>query len=94
MIEYLIPPKNNATTQGEHVLFDIDVKGGEKNLGAFCCHQCQRGRLLEMFNRLSLMSSTIMNTVIDGHQKHFGKKLQRNLDKIRRDSVEDVWYVL
>ena len=26
----LIPPKSNATTQGEHVFFDIDVKGGEK----------------------------------------------------------------
>jgi hypothetical protein len=30
LIEYLIPPKNTATTQGEHVFFDIDVKGGEK----------------------------------------------------------------
>jgi hypothetical protein len=30
LVEYLIPPKNNATTQGKHVLFDIDVKGGEK----------------------------------------------------------------
>jgi hypothetical protein len=30
LIEYLIPPKNTATAQGEHVFFDIDVKGGEK----------------------------------------------------------------
>jgi hypothetical protein len=30
LIEYLIPPKNTATTQGEHVFFDIDVKGVEK----------------------------------------------------------------
>jgi hypothetical protein len=30
LVEYLIPPKNTATTQGEHVFFDIDVKGGEK----------------------------------------------------------------
>jgi hypothetical protein len=30
LIEYLIPPKNIATAQGEHVFFDIDVKGGEK----------------------------------------------------------------
>ena len=29
-IEYLIPPKNTATAQGEHVFFGIDVKGGEK----------------------------------------------------------------
>jgi hypothetical protein len=29
-MEYLIPPKNISTTQGEHVFFDIDVKGGEK----------------------------------------------------------------
>jgi hypothetical protein len=50
LIEYLIPPKNIATAQGEHVLFNIDVKGGEKNLGAFvaitakggdCCHVLQ-----------------------------------------------------
>ena len=32
--------------------------------------------------------------VIDEHHKYFGKKMQRNLDKIRRDSAEDVWYVL
>jgi hypothetical protein len=50
--------------------------------------------MLEMFNRLSLMASTTMKNVIDGHQKYFGKKLQSNLDKIRRDSAEDVWYVL
>ena len=30
MVSYLIPPKINATAQGEHVFFDIDVKGGEK----------------------------------------------------------------
>ena len=30
MVAYLIPPKINATTQGEHVFFDIDFKGGEK----------------------------------------------------------------
>jgi hypothetical protein len=32
LIEYLIPPKFTATTQGEHVFFDIDVKGGEKGV--------------------------------------------------------------
>jgi hypothetical protein len=30
LIEYMIPPKNTATTQEEKVFFDIDVKGGEK----------------------------------------------------------------
>jgi hypothetical protein len=30
LVEDLIPPKHTATTQGEHVFFDIDVKGGEK----------------------------------------------------------------
>jgi hypothetical protein len=30
LIEYLILPKNIAIAQGEHVFFDIDVKGGEK----------------------------------------------------------------
>jgi hypothetical protein len=32
LVAYLIPLKINATTQGEHVFFDIDVKGGEKEL--------------------------------------------------------------
>jgi hypothetical protein len=30
LFEYLIPPTSSATAQGEHVFFDIDVKGGEK----------------------------------------------------------------
>ena len=30
MVEYLIPLKSTATAQGEHVFFEIDVKGGEK----------------------------------------------------------------
>jgi hypothetical protein len=30
LVEYLIPPKNDATSQGEDVFIDIDVKGGEK----------------------------------------------------------------
>jgi hypothetical protein len=30
LVEHLIPPKHTATTQGERVFFDIDVKGGEK----------------------------------------------------------------
>jgi hypothetical protein len=34
LIEYLIPPKITATTQGEHVFFDIDVKGGRKKSGS------------------------------------------------------------
>jgi hypothetical protein len=29
LVEYLIPLQNTATAQGEHVFFDIDVKGGE-----------------------------------------------------------------
>jgi hypothetical protein len=29
LVEYMIPLKNTTTAQGEHVLFDIDVKGGE-----------------------------------------------------------------
>jgi hypothetical protein len=61
LIAYLIPPKNTTRSQGERVLFDIDVKGGEKNRsGCLCCHQCQRGRLLACFIGsvcLSLMAS-------------------------------------
>jgi hypothetical protein len=62
LVEYLIPPKNIATTQGEHVFFDIDVKGGEKEWsGCYSWrakqsstafegfHQCQRGILLACF---------------------------------------------
>jgi hypothetical protein len=38
-----------------------------------CCHQCQRGRLLEMFNRLSLMASIAMKNVIDGTRSILGR---------------------
>jgi hypothetical protein len=30
LVEYLITLKHTATTWGEHVFFDIDVKGGKK----------------------------------------------------------------
>jgi hypothetical protein len=43
LFEYLIPPKITATAQGEHVFFDIDVKGGEKNLGAFVAINAKGG---------------------------------------------------
>jgi hypothetical protein len=43
LIEYLIPPKNTAIAQGEHVLFDLDVKGGEKNLGVFVAINAKGG---------------------------------------------------
>ena len=59
MIEYLIPPKNTATAQGEHVLFDIDVKGGEKNLGALVAINAKGGDCWKMFNRKHML-------VIDG----------------------------
>jgi hypothetical protein len=39
LVEYLIPPKSTATTEGEHVFFDIDVKGGEK--GVVCMLQLE-----------------------------------------------------
>jgi hypothetical protein len=76
-IEYLIPLKNTAITQGEHVFFDIDVKGGEKvwfgcyswrskQNSAFLqgCHQCKRGRLLACLTGrmlLSLMARIAVN---------------------------------
>jgi hypothetical protein len=31
LVSYLIPPKINATTQGEHGFFDIDVKGEKRS---------------------------------------------------------------
>jgi hypothetical protein len=62
LVESLIPLESTATTQREHVFFDIDVKGGEKvwsgcyswrsknNSATFQgCHQCQRGILLAYF---------------------------------------------
>jgi hypothetical protein len=36
LFEYLIPPKSTATAQGGHVLFEIDVKGGEKEWSRCC----------------------------------------------------------
>jgi hypothetical protein len=32
LVAYLVPPKINATAYGEHVFFEIDVKGGEEEL--------------------------------------------------------------
>jgi hypothetical protein len=43
LVVYLIPPKINATAQGERVFFDIDVKGGEKNRGAFVAINAKGG---------------------------------------------------
>jgi hypothetical protein len=43
LVEYLIPPKHTTTTQGECVFFDIDVKGGEKSLGAFVAINAKGG---------------------------------------------------
>jgi hypothetical protein len=43
LIAYLIPPKNISTSQGEHVTFDIDVKGGEKILGSFVAINAKGG---------------------------------------------------
>jgi hypothetical protein len=43
LVEYLIPHKHTPTTQGEHVFFDIDVKGGEKNLGSFVAINAKGG---------------------------------------------------
>jgi hypothetical protein len=42
-VAYLIPPKINAMAQGECVFFDIDVKGGEKNQGAFVAINAKGG---------------------------------------------------
>jgi hypothetical protein len=92
LVEYLIPPKSTATTQGDHVLFYIDVKRGEKvwfgcynwrskkNSAAFQgCHQCQRGRLLACFYRKSVI-------FIDGENNNeYGE--QEN-HKLRRRSEQ------
>jgi hypothetical protein len=43
LVSYLIPPKINATAQGERVFFDIDVKGGEKDRGAFVAINAKGG---------------------------------------------------
>jgi hypothetical protein len=51
LFDYLMPPKITATAQGEHVLFDIDVKGGEKNLGALVAINSKGGDCWKMFNR-------------------------------------------
>jgi hypothetical protein len=43
LVAHLIPPKINATAQGERVFFDIDVKGGETNRGAFVAINAKGG---------------------------------------------------
>jgi hypothetical protein len=39
----MIPPKNTTTAQGDHLLFDIDVKGAEKSLGSFVAINAKGG---------------------------------------------------
>ena len=63
LVAYLIPPKINATAQGERVFFDIDVKGGEKNRGSFVAINAKGGDCWHVFTDsvcLSLIASTTM----------------------------------
>ena len=91
----MIPPKIIATTQGEHVIFDIDVKGGEKNSGALVAINAKGGDCWQMFNRHRML-------VIDGKYNNEDDMSTRRsirsilrrcckaqIDKFRRDSVED-----
>ena len=50
LVEYMIPPKHTPTAQGERVFFDIDVRGGEKNLGDFVAINA-KGGVVGMFYR-------------------------------------------
>ena len=60
MIEYIIPPKNTATTQGERVFFDIDVKGREKeHVLVPLLPSMPKGEIVGMFYRQCML-------VIDG----------------------------
>ena len=67
LVEYLIPSKSNATSQGEHVFFGIDVKGGEKSsgediqmhVGACVAINAKGGDCWQIFNRQRML-------VIDG----------------------------
>ena len=43
LVEYMIPPKHTPIANGEHVFFDIDVKGREKNRGAFVAINAKGG---------------------------------------------------
>jgi hypothetical protein len=103
LVEYLIPMKSTATAQGEHVLFDIDVKGGEKmwsrcyswrykhNSAAFQgFHPCQRGRLLACFYRKSVLVIDGKNNSDDGKQESIssgGEANSMQRSKIRRKSA-------
>jgi hypothetical protein len=46
----MIPPKINATTQGEHVFFDINVKGGEKNRVSFVAINAKGGDCWKVYS--------------------------------------------
>jgi hypothetical protein len=50
LVSYLIPPKINATAPGERVFFDIDVKGGEKNRGAFVAINAKGGDCWKVYS--------------------------------------------
>jgi hypothetical protein len=49
LVAYLIPLKINATAQGEHVFFDIDVKRGEKELHGSDAKVGGPNRLAQLF---------------------------------------------
>ena len=47
----MIPPKITTTAQGEPVLYDIDVKGGENNSGALVAINAKGGDCWQMYYR-------------------------------------------
>jgi hypothetical protein len=96
LVEYLIPLKSNATTQGGHFFFDIDVKGGEKEWSRCYSwrskrsstafegfHQFQRGILLEDLAGRSVL-------VIDGKNKRWSrrKRLDIKAQEIQRMKIK------
>jgi hypothetical protein len=75
LVEYLIPLKSTTITQGEHVFFDIDVKGGEKvwfgcvqadwcNLSGF--PSMPKGEIVGMFYRKRVLVIDGKNNNVDG----------------------------
>ena len=61
----------SACTQGEHNPLPLMTKG-ENDLGSWCCHQVQRGRLLALWHRFGAMAQVLsLMATIFGNRSQF-----------------------
>ena len=86
MVAYLIPPKTNATAQGEHVFFDIDVKGGERT-GVPFLPSMPKGEIVGMFYRQCMLFIDDQYNKKDGNKR--AKVCRQVIDDKIRVSIDE-----